>query len=225
MKLKIITTIFFLLITFAGSVFAQNTVRTKVGEPASSPGGTAPSAPEDIRQGIIDTFGITMNGFDQNHLLWTWERLWESGGSFTDNLRGTRIEATSGISSQVGCFGGETSLYLGQYQPKAFFKFIVLHELGHVFQACVPRSITRHAEQMNAYDQEGGISFYSQNATKCISGVSNYKEDYADMVAYYLDRSAGFGSGPASCGGPSNPPNPYENGYPIHLGVADSIFK
>jgi hypothetical protein len=163
-----------------------------------------------------DGAGNLLNGFDQDHLQWTWERLWEAGGSFTDHLRGTKVEATSGLSSQVGCFGSGTSLYLGQYQPRAFFKFIVLHELGHVFQACNARSITHQAEQMNAYDQEGGVSFYAQNATKCITGVSNYGEDYADMVAYYLDRAAGFGSGPTSCGGPANPPNPFNNGYPLH---------
>ncbi len=222
--------IFILTITFALRVGAQdhssNTVVTRIGNPPTNvgPGGPAPGAPGDIRQGIIDKFGITMDGFDQNHLLWTWERLHEAGSGFTSKLKGTRVQATSGISSQVGCFGGGISLNLGQYVPKEFFKFILLHEFGHVFQACNPRSITKQVEQMNAYDSEGGVSYYAQNALSCISGVSNYGEDYADMLAYYLDRSSGFNSGPTGCG-PSSPPNPYSSGFPLHSAVAEAALN
>lgn len=222
--------IFLIIILFSSALapvaFAQqstDTVRIRFGNPKTQ-GVPAPPPPSDIRQGIIEKFGITMNGFDQNHLLWSWERLHEAGDGFTRHLRGTKIQATNGISSQLGCFNGETSLWLGQYQPREFFKFIFLHELAHVFQACNPRSVTKQIEQVNAYAREGGISFYAQNATRCISGVTNQNEDYADMIAYYLDRSAGFASGPKSCGGPSNPPNPYDAGYPLHLEVVKSIF-
>lgn len=223
---------FIILILFVFTIspsYAQskNTVTTRVGNPSTAgPGGTAPPPPDDIRQGIIDTFGITMGtGFDNDHLRWTWERLWEAGTGFTNKLRGARVEVSDSYSAQVGCFGGGISLYLGQYQGRDFFKFIVLHEFGHVFQACNPRSVTKQVEQMNAYDSEGGVSYYARNATSCISGVSNYGEDYADMLAYYLDRASGYNSGPKECG-PSSPPNPYGNGgFPLHLSVAQMALQ
>lgn len=236
MKLKLyhqlIIGVFFLLFALVSTSYAltdKDEVRTQVGTPPSFPGSKAPPAPSDVKQGIFDTFGITMNDFDSDHLLWTWERLWEAGTGFTQHLRGTTIQSSSGISFATnGCFSGNTSLYLGQYSGPAFFKFIVLHELGHVFQACNPRSVTRQVEQMNAYDSEGGVSFYAQNATKCFTdgSVSNYNEDYADMLAYFIDRSAGFASGPSNCAGqPPSPPNPYDVGYPKHLGVSQSILQ
>jgi hypothetical protein len=201
----------------------SNTIRTRVGNPAV---GTAPEPPQDIRQGLIDTFGVTMNGFDQDHLRWTWERLWEvSHTKFTGLIRGSRVEATSGLSSQVGCFGGGTTLNLGQYAPREFFKFIVLHEFGHVIQSCHPRSVSNQVAQQNAFATEGGISYYATNAGSC-TGSNSLNEDYADMIAYHLDRIAGFSSGPGGgrCG-PSNPPNPYEgSGFGLHQEAARGVL-
>lgn len=215
---------------------SSDTVRTKIGNPPTNPGGgTAPPAPADIRQGIINKFGITMNGFTQDHLLWSWERLHEAGDGFTRLLRGTRIEVKPKempYSGQVGCFDGNVSVYLDQYPNPGFFKFIILHELGHVIQACHDRAVSKQVEQQNAFYKEGGISFYARNATICFpdGSVNNLNEDYADMLAYYLDRSAGQSSAPRSCraneSNLSNPPNPYNaGGFPLHLSVAESILR
>lgn len=230
-KAKIV--IFFLstilIITLGSQVFAQlqtdsNTIKTRVGNP---PVGTVPDPPQDIRQGIIDTFGVTINGFDQDHLRWIWERLWEvSNTKFVGLIRGSRVESTTGLSSQVGCFGGGVSLYLGQYTPREFFKFILLHEFGHVIQACHPRGINNQFAQQNAYAVEGAISYYAQNSASC-TGSSSLGEDYADMIAYYLDRSAGFSSGPGGgkCG-PTDPPNPYSGGgFPAHTNAAKGALE
>lgn len=235
-KIAILLLFILMVVPLTTAVHSQehssNTVTTKVGNPPAGPAGGAPApdAPNDIVKGIADTFGITMVGFGQNHLQWTWERLHEAGPGFTNKLKGSVVQATSGGISYktTNCFGGGTTLFLGQYQSKEFFKFILVHEFGHVFQGCNPRSVTKQVEQMNAYDSEGGISFYAKNATVCFpdGSVSNYNEDYADMLAYYIDQSAGFGSGPTSCGGPSNPPNPYTNGgFPKHKAVAQGALQ
>lgn len=222
--LILLLTIFLTPLVYAQLQTDSNTVRTRVGDPKEAPILTnIPSPPQDIRQGILETFGVTMNGFDQDHLRWTWERLWEiSQTKFTELIRGSRVEATTGLSTQVGCFGGSVSLYLGQYQPREFFKFIILHEFAHIIQACHPRSVSFQIEQQNAFSQEGAVSYYAANASSC-SGSNSYNEDYADMLAYYLDVAAGLSSGPKGCGA-SNPPNPYINGFGTHKEVAGRIL-
>lgn len=228
-KIFIFSLLIILATIFGSRVFAQlqtdsNSVKTRVGNP---PVGTVPAPPQDIRQGIIDTFGVTMNGFGQDHLAWTWERLWEvSNTKFVGLIKGSRVEATTGLSSQAGCFGGGTSLYLGQYTSREFFKFILLHEFGHVIQACHPSGISNHFAQKNAFAVEGAISYYAQNAAAC-TGSSSLSEDYADMIAYYLDSSAGFSSGPGggNCG-PANPPNPFTSGgFSSHKSAAKGALE
>lgn len=208
----------------------SNTLTTRVGNPTGSI--QPPPVTGNLKQAIIDEFGITMNGFDQEHLLWTWERMWEvSNSNFTSLLRGSRVESTGyeGISSQIGCFGGEVSLRLGQYYPKEFFKFIILHEFGHIAQACNPLEKTRMIDQRNVYDQEGPISWYAGNTGVCFEPGynNNYNEDYADMLAYYLDRtSPSWTSGPRKCVPPAeyNPVNPYIRNFRLHYNVAQSIL-
>lgn len=227
----LIITFFLFVLVFTSTVYSQlqtdsNTVKTRVGNPTTPGSGEVPPPPEDIRQGIINNFGVTMNGFDIDHLRWTWERLWEvSNTKFIEMVRGAIVQASSGgLSYQAGCFGGETSLYLGQYQPREFFKFIVLHEFGHIVTACNTRARTLQVEQQNAFYQEGGVSYYANNATAC-AGSNGLNEDYADMLAYYLDRAAGLSSGPKGCG-VANPPNPYgSGGFPIHAGVAERVLQ
>lgn len=195
------------------------------------PPGEVPPPPEDIRQGIIDKFGITMNGFDTDHLTWAWNALWElSNTNFPQLVRGITISASSGGSAQVGCAGADVSVRLGQYTPENFFKFIFTHELGHVIQACTPRSESHYSDALNAYSTEGGVSFYANNATNCFpdGSVSNINENYADIIAYYLNPQAGLASGPISCGGPSSPPNPFFAGttnYPLSFSVGEQVLK
>jgi hypothetical protein len=169
-----------------------------------------------------------MNGFDATHLRWTWEKLHEvNDTSFPSLLDGSVIQATSGLSSQVGCFNGGTSLNLGQYNPEPFFKFILIHELAHIIQACVPREKSKVIEHANAYSSEGPISYYSGNTLTC-NGLNNgVNEDYADTLAYFFNPSAGYSSGPSACvpADQKNPPNPYfpVNNFPSHLNVAESL--
>lgn len=190
--------------------------------------GTITSLPSgsNIRQEIINKFGITMDGFDENHLSAAWEKLSEASNTkFPSLVKGVRIQATNGnTSSQVGCPGG-TSIYLVQHQPLTFFKFIFTHELGHVIANCMNRNISKLDEQRNAYSKEGGVSFYASNANSC-TGSDGPSEDYADMIAYYLNPTVGFST--TICGGraPINPPNPLfvAPTKKLHYDVARSIL-
>ncbi len=219
--------LFFTTITHAQLKTTSNTVTTNIGTPPST---TAPNVEDtNLRQALIDTFGITMNGFDTTHLRWTWEKLHETNNTtFPSLLRGSIIQAQpSGISSQVGCFGGEVSLYLGQYQGEAFFKFILIHELAHIAQKCPLREQNRVVEHANALAREGYIAYYPANTVLCVGGDNGVNEDYADTLAYYFNPNAGFSSGPLSCTGPAGqnaPPNPYLGGkFPLHKAVAESL--
>lgn len=220
---------------FAGIVYAQlqtdsNIVRTRVGNPPSGPvlSGDIPTPPQDVRQGIISNFGITMNGFSNQHLTWAWEKFHETSNTrFPSLVRGVTIQATGGGSSQIGCAGSAIAVRLGQYTPGTFFKFILTHELGHVIQSCLPRSESKFNEAINAYYAEGGVSFYGNNANSC-NGTVNVNENYADIIAYYLNPSAGLASGPASCGGPPNPPNPFFVGqtrFPLSFTAAEGVLQ
>lgn len=223
-KFLVIIFILITLVVLPMTAFAQqqsesNVKRTRVGNPITSDfePGSVPAPPSDIRQGIIDEFGITMNGFDNQHLQWAWERLWEvSDTKFPSLVRGATIQRWDNVfSAQVGCFSG-LSLNLRQFPGQgAYFKFHFLHELGHVAQMCNSREATQRAAHENAYAIEGGISEYGKQGPACIPGTDKYNEDHADTIAYFLDRSAGFVT-TVKCGGPSNPPNPYNNGgFPL----------
>lgn len=220
-KIKTICVLLILVCACSIPTFAQTTltttsktVTTQVGSPSgSNGGGVVPPATGGYGKALFDTFGITMSGFDDTHLQWTWEKLNEiNNPSFTSLLNGSAVEATTGLSEQIGCFNG-TSLRLGQYTPEAFFKFIIIHEFGHIIQNCQPRIKSRSIEHENSYASEGPISYYSKNTELC-TGLSNHlQEDYADTMAYYFNPDAGLSSGPSKCPGIiANPPNPYING-------------
>lgn len=230
--LALLTVIFFVITP--GTSFAQearsNPVDIIVGEPKETvPGvGDVPAPPNDIRQGIIDEFGITMNGFDQHYLQLAWESFWEVSNSNLFNLVGGSIinmlPGTSG-SSQVGCPGAE-SIRLAQYIGDGFFKFIIIHELGHVVRNCNNRETIQYTQHLNAYEAEQGVSYYGNYAASC-TGSDNHSEDYADMVAYYLRPADGQST--VSCDPIKGRPNPFfsktPTDFPLHLQVAETVLK
>ncbi len=209
---------------------SSNTTTTRVGNPTTqqpSPG-KVPPAPGDIRQGIISQFGITMNGFDQHYLQLAWESFWEvSDSKFFDLVRGSIINKLPGKSgsSQVGCPGSE-SIKLAQYDGDRFFKFIIIHELGHVVRNCNNRHVNQYNGHINAFDRERGVSYYANNAYACLES-DNYSEDYADMIAYFLRPADGVAT--AGCDPDSNRPNPFfsktPTDFPLHLQIAQTVLK
>lgn len=187
---------------------------------ASSGSRPAPPAtdPAAIKQAIISKFGVTMNGFDNDHLQWTWEKLWNvSGTNFPKYISGVTITAGPG-SEKLSC----SSLRLEQYPQKELFQLVLTHEFGHFIQDCdkgLPRQL---ADQQNAFTQEGGVTFYATNAvTKCHS-YSSLQEDYAEMVAYYLN--PGVNVATAAC-----TPLPFtapdlKNNFPLHYNVVSTVL-
>lgn len=219
-------------ISVAHAQTKSNKVIYNVGNPPSPSAGVSPSLgnapppPADIRQGIIDQFGITMNGFDQAHLQLAWEKFWEIAPTkYISLIRGSKIIALgyTGGSRQVGCFGGATSVELVQYNGQ-YFKFILTHELGHVIRNCNPRNVTKYDDHVNAVSKEGAVSYYGGNATKC-TGSDNYSEDYADMITYYVNNLAGYAT--AICDPNQSPPNPYYKLSPrkeLHYQVVSQVL-
>lgn len=210
----------------------SNPIDIIVGTPKETiPGsGEVPPLPGDVRQEIINEFGITMNGFSPDHLRWSWEKFWEvSNTKFIDLVRGTTIRMVSGGSHQKDCRGSQglgSDVDLQEF-PESFFKFLLIHELGHIVRNCNNRETIQYSQHENAYIADGGgVSYYGNFAPSC-TGSDNLSEDYADMIAYYLIPSAGEST--VSCDPIPNRPNPFfsktPSDFPAHLRVAESILK
>ena len=232
----ILLTIIIFLFAFsqANESYAQSssTWRTRVGNPPSNnvTPGEVPPFPSNIKSGIISQFNITINGFDLTHQQWLWELVWENSNTkFPQLLDGLVVQATSGgISYQAGC--GNPGVYLGQYNGPTFFKFIATHEFGHYIQSCKPRSETKLNEAINAMAVEGAVSWYGGNGNPvCFSDTSNYKENHADIITYFLHPSAGLSSGPSNCvpAAFKSPLNPFFSGptrFPLQFDIGRSIL-
>jgi len=202
-------------------------------QPAASSGpaqpGVHPAAPAvdpaRLKESLISQFGITMDGFDNAHLQWAWEKFWEvSNTNFTRFIRGSVIQITDPRrSEQKGCPGRDpVTVLLGQYD-QALFKYILTHELGHTIQHCTG-SNSFSAEHLNAYNREGGVTYYANHAASqsCSHGTANnVNEDYAEMIALYLNPSANVRA--VNC----DTTGRYTNlrvEFPLHYNVARSIL-
>lgn len=186
----------------------SNQVNTIIGNGKSiaDNGTVAPPITGDKRQAIINKFNITMNGFDDPHLEAAWEFFWRvSNTKFNSLISGSIINASiNNISSQVGCPSG-ISVEIFPYLPKEFFQYLLSHELGHVVANC-QRPSARQDEIAIAAQDEGAVSYYGGNAPAC-TGSDNYSENYADVVAYYLNPQAGFAT--YRCDPQRSPQNPF----------------
>lgn len=178
-----------------------------------------------LRQRIIDQFGVTMDGgFDTDHLKWAWEKLYEvSGTNFPTLVRGSVIIADP-ASRQVGCPGSSVAVYLSQY-PEELFKYAFTHELGHAIKNCPNSASSFLAQYDNAYDAEHGVTFYARNASAC-TGSDNKSEDYAEMIARYLNPGTGIQlvKGNDLCIAPRPEYVNLQSSFPLHYNVARSVL-
>ena len=207
-----------------GTTTPSETGNVGIGTPIPIPSdGTHPivpiTDPSGLKQKIIDQFGIIMNGYDPDHLKWAWEKLWDvSNTNFINLVRGVIIQARAG-SEQVGCPGG-VAVYLDQY-PEVLFKYGLIHELGHVIRNCISSSTNSYADHLNALSKEGGVTYYAKHAYSC-TGSDGPSEDYAEMIALYLNPSANIQMTRCTPSGTS-----YTNlrtDFPLHYNVARSIL-
>lgn len=188
--------------------------------------GQLPVAPNidtsNLRQSIIDKFGITMNGYDNDHLKWVWEKLWEvSNTNFIKFVRGSVIVADSD-SRQINCPGAAVAVYLNPY-PEALFKYGLIHELGHVVRNCGQSSGNFYAEHLRAHNKEGGVTYYANNAPKC-TGSDDISEDYAEMIALYLNPNANIQMVKCATDAGITKYTNLKNEFPLHYNVAKSVL-
>lgn len=188
------------------------------GEPAPPP------SLATLKQDIQSKFGITLNGYGNQYLVWAWERFHEvNGTNFFDLTKGTIIEVGEGqMSKQIDC-PSNPNLYdvlLSPYNNERTFKAILIHELGHVIRNCNNRQTIQYLEHEQAYAKEYGVSYYANNAYDCTKS-DNLSEDYADMVVYYLDPITTHQS--AACATVEKSPNLQQN-FPLHYNVANTVL-
>lgn len=210
--------------------------------------GTVPPAPKGyapLQAAISSTFGISMaDGFSINYLNWTWQILWEtkntsflslllqgSGGSpVSINVAPSLPGGGQDINRQLNCSTIQirsVSQSTGGAYPEPLFKIVLIHELSHIIEQCVPDSLSKKSSlaQILNNNREAYLTNYSKN--NCAGGTNALNEDYAEMLAYYLnpeikEQSLGIG---AACE-PTDPnKNPYDNSAkPLHKNLASEIL-
>ncbi|MBI2022341.1 hypothetical protein HYS97_00615 [Candidatus Daviesbacteria bacterium] len=196
------------------------------GQPPAEPGkpGAKPVAPtveeSELREKIILEFGIRMDGFSAQYLKWAWEKFWDIKNTrFNELVRGAGIVATTPANTQqVGCRGG-TSVLLGQFGDENTWKQVLIHELGHVVRNCNPQNRIQWIEHERALTQEGGVSDYGNKAKSC-TGSDNGSEDYAEMIAYYLN--PGNAVSTVTCFPPQFPN--MKQDFPLHYNIAREVL-
>lgn len=210
----------------------------KVGEP--SPSGVHPTPPYtpgdsnhsdcDYRCAIKKEFNITVRGyFTQDTLSWFWTKLWDiSQTNFPSLISGTTIDSTGGDKGYSGIT--PTGIELANYRYEYLVKLIFIHEFGHwiYYHRDGKNFVKEHALLVAQNDpNETPVTKYARPvdaAGHVCSGFSTYwvREDYADMVAYYLNPET-TGKVAAVCAGVET--NPYLNGgHPGHRRIAEMIF-
>lgn len=190
--------------------------------PGSGSHPQAPAPQGDLQIEVQRQFGISMIGFDQQHLQWAWEKFWEvSGTNFNSLVRGAVIEVTDiSSTSQIGC-PPSRSVLVGQFPEETAFKHILTHELGHVIRNCAGRQVAQETAFLNAYSKEGGVSYYANNAFTCTKS-DNPSEDYAEMIAFYLNPGTPVASY-LKCY-PAVQSRYTEQGFPLHHQVAQNVL-
>lgn len=228
----LLITSFLIIVPTVSAQFKSNSVITRVGEApmdqkpgggGGTPGGPRPEAPDpgpNVRAAIIEKFGITLNGFSDQYLRYAWEKFWEvSNTNFISLVKGSVINITSPANTQqVGC-GAPASVLLGQFGDGNQWKHVLIHELGHVVRNCNNASTIQRQEHINAFNSEKGVSDYGNKAPSC-TGSDNLSEDYAEMIAYYLN--PGYKVSTVRCFPAQNPD--METNFPKHFEVARKVL-
>lgn len=229
----------FIALTFlclTTNVIAQTASwKTKVGNPPET--GVHPTPPYtpgdsnhqgcDYRCAIKKEFDINVIGyFTQDTLEWFWEKLWEvSQTNFIPLIKGTSIQSTGSDKGYSGIHGN--GITLSNYRAEFLIKIVFIHEYGHWIQRYRDgKNFAREHAQLIAEREPGEtpISKYATpgpNGLAC-SGVNWPGEDYADMIAYYLNPEF-TDITVVLCAGKEV--NPYLNGgHPKHKKIAEMIL-
>ncbi len=205
---------------------------TGQGAPAGSvdanckPTGTLPSDPGAE---LKNKYNINTEGFSSAGIINIYEMFTcISTSKVPTLLNGVTTTVHSGISPSLGSIGMDCNATCNVWIPEGTnaFKFILTHEFGHVINIMAPRGATHSTELSNAWSQEGGLSPYSGPYYGGQGGcpVKGDGEDYAEMVAYYLNPTLGGKTG--ACDSRDDPKNSLfeDTHFPLHLAVAKQVL-
>lgn len=184
------------------------------GGPAG-PCGAPPPYPSDIKNAILEKWGITLN-LPLHQLQNAWKEFHEIDCTgILQEIKGSVVASwTNEFSQQMGCPGqAGPHLYIGSVFQGEWVETHIMHELTHIWQMCSRRGETNRLENVIAYDTEGGITNYSR--TSCGFDIDRYNEDHAESISLYLNPQ----SGESTCA--TTNVNPFTTGrYPIHKATA-----
>lgn len=148
-------------------------------------------ADSELKQAILDQFGINMIGFGTEYLRYAWEKFWDiSNTKFFQHLKNrTRAKGTiidvrqAGGSQQFACGESETDITLQQAGrggkfDKTTFTTILLHELGHILYWCVSDADSYRSDHDKLYVEIKGMTGYGR--------AVDTTENYPEMITYYL---------------------------------------
>lgn len=192
-----------------------------------------PPPPGDLRQNIINRFGVTLNGYDQTQLVWAWEifsQIAAQSSTFFQLANGVIVQRLySGTSGFNGCYARPHIDFRSPSTAQSF-KVVIIHEIGHYIRACNTRAETHEDEVQAAINSEGGMTAYAR--ALCYTNTL-LSEDYSEMTAYIFNRN----SPPrthgctASCCPREDSVNPFANcpgtlcRYPLHFDVGRRIYN
>lgn len=210
----------FLFVRSAFSQASSNPVDVVVGEPKEGVGTAPVQVPDNLRQAVLNEFGIDMSpAFPESYFLWAWEHMWAvSNTRFGEYVRGTVVLVDNSGSHMSGC----KTIHLRGSYGEELFKVVFTHEMGHVIDHCSAGGAgTFEEDHLFARNEEGPLTPYStQLCYYSNPGAHEVRtEDFAETIAYYLNPQASAQTG---CG--SGPP-PYADGSkPLHFKVAQDIL-
>lgn len=194
-----------------------------------------------IREDIKNKFGITTSDtntalsyprkllWEDKHLTWIWEELWEvSNTNLFSLVQGTTLENNNNEGSSM-TWPDKRLVRINPEDNEDHFKYLLLHELGHIVGGNSPYKTYWNTDFDRAYKSEGGISHYARTADTCapIRNVSTETrrkdEDFAEMIAYYLNSNQK--SYYKLCPGDTDSIIPdLKSRYPLHYQVAAKIL-
>lgn len=203
--------------------FDSTSGEQKVSAPAGGSTGSnssGSSTPTNVSAvDIKNKFGISMNGFDAQHLAWAYGALETASSSkLLDLVKGAGIQAGNANLTFMEC-SNPAQITLKQESDQAYFKHALLHELGHRLYICQPDPVSKRTKHDQVYQTEKGISSYA------VCGGGDLKaEDYAEMISYYLEQNTKEQMVNQACN-VNGGQNPFAtNRYPQHSALAKEIL-
>lgn len=198
--------------------------------PGSVDGQCTPTGayPSDPTAELQSKYKISTAGYSSDGVKMIYELATCLSPSQLPSLIGKPTTVHNAISPTLDGIGMDCDATCNIWIPEETnaFKFILTHEFGHVLYYTNPSETMHVSDAENAWSSEGGLSPYSgpyyggQGSCPTKGAV----EDYAEMVAYYLNPTMGGKTG--ACDSRDNPKNSLfeDSHFPLHLNVAKQVL-